>query len=125
MKIFLFLLFSNLCLPATAQADSTITKLPEVAAEFPGGNQALLRWIRENIHEIDQAPDIDFPGKVYIRFLVEADGKVSEALMVSASVHERPEQNILLYRFSSVPQWIPGRSGGKPVRSWVYIPINF
>ena len=88
-QVFVFLLALMMCGAAMAQADRTgkagspatdtneIFVVVEHDPEFPGGMDALYQWIGANYKWPASARDCDAFGNVYVTFIIEKDGSVS------------------------------------------------
>ncbi len=128
MKVFLFLLLSffglNLCV---AQSDvdtcfQEVVYFPDVDAKFPGGNKALVDYVRENIEYPSEYITTDFNGKIYLTFIVELDGTISD-VKVERGVDETLDR-MAVNLIRNMPNWIPAELEGKKVRCRMRYPIN-
>jgi TonB family protein len=101
--------------------DTTSTEnklfLAETQPEYPGGLEALGRFLKKNIHKGDNE------GKVKASFIVEKDGSLTD-IKVIQSVSEKADAEAIRL-LSIMPKWKPGMQGGKSVRVSYAIPINF
>ena len=71
------------------------------------------------------AIEMGLSGKCYLKFIVNTDGSVSNVSVVRG-VPDCPECDREAVRvIKSMPNWKPGKMNGKPVRTWLQIPINF
>ncbi|MCJ8291800.1 MAG: energy transducer TonB [Crocinitomicaceae bacterium] len=100
-----------------------IVELAEVEAIFPGGNEAMMKFISDNVKypEIDRG--LGNQGRVYVRFVVEKDGSLSNLKImrgVSETIDREAKRVIRL-----MPKWTPGEIRGKAVRSRSLLPIKF
>ena len=84
---------------------------------------ALLRFIRSNLRYPRIAQDNGIHGKVYVNFIVERDGSVSNARVINRI--DPSLDNEALRVINLLPKWKPGTQGGKPVRVSYSVPINF
>lgn len=91
--------------------------------EFSGGEMALRKWILANTKYPKNAADKGIQGKVYVNFVVEKDGSISNVRVVH-SVDPLLDKEALRV-INSLPRWNPGMQGGKPVRVSYTVPINF
>lgn len=91
--------------------------------EFPGGQIALVDYMRKNIsypiNEADQAK----MGTVYVKFVVDKDGKIDNAVIDRGIGLDYDEEALRVVR--SMPNWRPGLSKGEPVRVQLVLPIKF
>lgn len=90
---------------------------------FPGGDAALLKFISENTKYPSLAKENNVSGKVFVYFVVGADGKVCD-VSVAKSVNPDLDKEAIRV-VSMLPTWTPGRKGEKPVPVSFIIPINF
>ncbi len=103
--------------------DDRIYDVVEVNPEFPGGNTALLQWLNQNIRYPRAALDANLEGRVFVRFVVEKDGSISNT-EIARSVD--PVFNSEALRLvNSMPKWTPGKQNGQPVRCRFVLPITF
>ena len=105
--------------PAGKDMFVAIEELPE----FPGGKTAMDAWITANLKYPAEAVKAKISGKVYVTFIVSYSGKVKN-VAISKSVS--PLLNAEAIRvISSMPEWKPGRQGGKPVDVQMQVPVEF
>lgn len=97
----------------------TVEELPE----FPGGDKALLKFIVENTTYPDAAKQNNTQGRVLVKFCVSSKGKVNQ-LSILQGVSEDLD-NEAMRVVASLPQFKPGRQGGKAVAVWYMVPITF
>ena len=95
----------------------------EEMPEFPGGDKALLMYIAENVKYPEEAKNKDIEGTVYLRFVVNAEGKVQD-VNILRSVDPILDQEAVKV-VENLPEWTPGHQGGKPVNVSMQIPIMF
>lgn len=100
-----------------------VFKVVEVDPEFPGGEEALYKYLAENIKYPVMAKNNKVEGRVYITFVIEKDGTVSDA-KVLRSVNEELDAEALRV-INAMPKWKPGTQRGVPVRVQYNIPISF
>lgn len=90
---------------------------------FPGGEDALRKWIGENVKYPAPAAENGIHGKVYVQFVVEADGSVSRAKVVRGVDPSLDAEALRVVNAS--PKWKPGYQGGKAVPVSYTVPIYF
>ena len=110
---------------ATEQTKITeeIIEFPDVEASFPGGAAALKQYIRDNVVYPEMAMEMNEQGKVYLSFVVEKDGKITNIKIergVSSDLDKEAKRVV-----RSMPKWIPGETKGKSVRTKCSLPIVF
>ncbi len=100
---------------------------PVIAVEeppvFPGGKEALLKYIAENTKYPSEAADNNVQGRVIIKFAVSSDGSVKR-VEVMRTVHPLLDEEAVRV-VNSLPLWKPGKQNGKPVPVWYFVPVNF
>ncbi len=112
---------------ATVVEDDTIYETlvhpVEVDPEFPGGNEALYKYLAQNIKYPEKAKADKIEGRVVVGFVIEKDGSISNA-EVRRSVNVEMDAEALRV-INAMPKWQPGTMEGKPVRVHYNIPITF
>ena len=91
--------------------------------EFPGGEMALRRYINTAIKYPTIAQENGIQGKVFINFVVDRDGSISNAKIfrgVDPSIDKEALRVVM-----SLPKWKPGMQRGKTVRVSYTVPISF
>jgi len=106
-----------------AEVKDSIFQVVEEMPEFPGGQLSLLKWVANNIKYPEVAAQNGVEGRVFVQFVVDKDGGISNAL-VSRGVDSSID-NEALRVVNSLPKWKPGKQRGKPVRVAYTIPIKF
>jgi protein TonB len=134
LSFLLFFLFTSLLafsqVPATISTDTTnsqIFETVEVQAEFPGGIDAMRKFLVDNIimDSIVKFSDKEINNKVIVRFVVNKDGDVERAAIDRASTYCPPCNKEALRLVKSMPKWTPGKVGGEPVSMYFRLPIIF
>lgn len=95
----------------------------EEKPEFPGGNAALLAYLQKNTHYPQIAKENDIQGTVYVGFVIDKDGSVSDVKILRSVDPYLDEEALRVVR--SMPKWKPGKQRGKPVRVQYQVPIKF
>ena len=91
--------------------------------EFPGGNAAILEFIRSNVKYPPIAKKNEIEGRVIVQFIVERDGSLADVKVVKTL---QEALDIEAKRLVSImPDWKPGIKDGEPVRVRYSLPINF
>lgn len=91
--------------------------------EFPGGISSLLHFISRSIKYPEPARQNGIQGKIFVRFVVNTDGTISDASVVRPLDPSLDREAIRVVL--NMPQWKPGMQNGRPVRVNFTIPINF
>lgn len=87
------------------------------------GDKEFLRWIANNIIYPEEAVEKGIQGRVYLKFVVEKDGKLSHLEVVNKIDPILSKEAIRVLELS--PNWNPGKINGTPVRVWFTFPITF
>lgn len=125
-----FLIFTTICCSISlfAQSDTT-TEAPKVFTiveqmpEFPGGDEALFKFIQENVQYPTQERDNNIQGRVIVGFLVYEDGSIHDVI-VKRGVSEGLN-NEAVRVIKKLPNFKPGKQQGKPVRVSYVLPLVF
>ena len=91
--------------------------------EFPGGENALRKFITSSLKYPEIAVQNEIQGKVYVSFVVKKDGSVSNA-KIARGVDPSLDKEALRV-VNSLPRWKPGIQRGTPVNVSYTVPINF
>jgi TonB family protein len=95
----------------------------ESAPEFNGGQSALARFLGSNLRYPARARETKTQGKVYIGFIVEKNGTLTDFKVIKGIGNGCDEEAIRVLRSS--PPWKPGMAEGKPVRTSYIQPITY
>lgn len=102
----------------------TIHQVVEQQPEFPGGMQALMIYLRDNINYPCISRDNNSQGKSYISFVVNTDGSIQYVEVMKSSGDEHLD-NEAIRVVSTMPKWKPGKQSGKAVRVRFTLPVVF
>lgn len=95
----------------------------EEDAEFPGGFEALGKYLAENIKYPALAKENNITGRVFVSFVVEKDGRVGNIKILRDIGGGCGAEAVRVVK--NMPKWKPGKQRGKPVRSQFNLPVNF
>lgn len=107
----------------TIDNNETVFTAVEQMPQFPGGNVALMKFLRNNINYPRGAMENGIQGRVIVQFVVSQNGSVGKVKVIRSVDSELDKEAIRLCK--SLPNFIPGRMGGKPVNVWYTLPITF
>jgi protein TonB len=96
---------------------------PEKRPEFPGGDQALFKFLSSNLKYPSDAKKEDIQGRVICQFVVDKDGSVTD-IQVLRSVYPSLDREAVRV-ISIMPKWEPGEQRGKKVKCKFTMPIVF
>ncbi|MAO02185.1 MAG: energy transducer TonB [Flavobacteriales bacterium] len=103
--------------------DEEFFMVVENMPEFPGGDLGLMKYIQKNVRYPAIAKEYNITGKVYISFIVDKQGSVTNVKVVRGVDKNLDEEAVRVVK--SLPKYKPGKQRGKPVRVMFTIPINF
>ncbi len=95
----------------------------ESPPSFPGGEAARKRFLGENLKYPQMAKESGIQGKVYVTFVVEPNGSVTNIKVLRGIGGGCDEEAVRVTKL--MPKWIAGKQRGKPVRVQFNMPIKF
>lgn len=95
----------------------------EEQPEFQGGIEKFYKFLSKNIEYPKQARRLGIEGKVYMSFVVDKDGSLSEVKVTKGIGYGCDEEAVRVIKAS--PKWKPGKQRFKPVRVRMSLPIYF
>ena len=102
-----------------------IYDIVDETADYPGGMEALRKYLSDNIVYPDRAVKNKIQGKCYIQFIVTDSGKI-ENIVVKKGVTDCPECDAESVKaIAKMPLWIPGKINGQNVNSRFSLPVSF
>lgn len=112
-----------------------------IPAEFPGGSEALLEYIHNNMIYPEDALKDSVQGRVIVQFIVEKNGSISNPKIVNRvtfmmdpaefmmdpadSIKSSPFDAEAIRLISTMPRWTPGKNKGKRCRMLYSVPVSF
>jgi len=103
--------------------ESAVFTIVEQLPEFPGGADKLNRYLTENLHYPAQAKESSISGTVYVQFVVNKKGQISEAKVLRGIGSGCDEEALRVIK--AMPRWKPGMQRGKPVKVVFNMPVKF
>ncbi|MDO7850675.1 energy transducer TonB [Hymenobacter convexus] len=122
-------LASQAAVPAATAAAEAAPAAPEVLTyadempAFPGGDGAMHQYLAKKIVYPTAANQQNLSGTVYVRFVVDEQGRVRDVEVAKGCGHGFDEEALRVVRL--MPWWTPGRVAGRPVRVQRTLPIVF
>lgn len=101
----------------------TIFQIVEEMPRFPGGEPELMKYINENIQYPQEAREMGIQGRVFVGFVVEYDGSISNVKILRGIGSGCDEEAVRV--IESLPKWEPGKQRGRAVRVSYQIPVYF
>jgi TonB family protein len=102
---------------------STVYTFVEKIPEFPGGIDALMNYLSKNIKYPKVARKNNIQGKVYIKFIVSADGSINDVTIIRGIGGGCEEEAVRVVE--NMPRWSPGYANGEAVDVYYSLPIIF
>jgi protein TonB len=108
-------------------AEGTNTDKPFIVAEnnpeYPGGEAAFAKFLQNHIRYPNLAKENGVQGRVFVQFVVERDGSLTDLQIVRNPGSGLGEEAVRVLKIS--PHWKPGSQNGKLVRVQYTVPVNF
>ena len=103
--------------------DEDLMGMVERRPEFPGGQKALMEYLKTNLVYPKTAQDSSIQGRVLVNFFVEKDGSITN-VEVARSIHPALDEEAVRV-VSMMPKWKPGTLMGDTVRTKYILPVFF
>jgi TonB family protein len=101
------------------QVYNAVEKMPT----FPGGDEARIDFMMKNLKYPEQAKKNGVQGKVFVTFIVETDGSLTNVKVMRGIGAGCDEEAVRVIKL--MPKWTPGIEKGKPVKVQFVLPIKF
>ena len=103
--------------------EQEIFQIVEEMPAFPGGEAKLMEYVLKNVKYPQIARESGIKGRVFVSFVVEPDGSVSNVKVLRGIGGGCDEEAMRVVK--AMPKWKPGKQRGKAVRVSYMLPINF
>jgi len=131
MKKILFVMLIALFSVATVNAQTkakthTRGKVYEVVEQmpvFPGGIQALMTYLKDNVKYPQEMAEKKIQGRVVVSFIIDKEGNVTDVKVAYSVSKQFDEEAMRVIR--AMPKWVPGKQNGKNVNVRYNIPVSF
>ena len=110
--------------PQEEEEEEVVFVVVESMPEFPGGQQALFKYLSENVKYPVIAQENGIQGRVICQFVVNKDGSIVDVEVVRSGGDPSLDKEAVRV-IKSMPKWKPGKQRGKPVRVKYTVPVNF
>ena len=109
--------------PKHVVEETKIFTVVEQMPMFPGGDAALMGYLRDNIHYPTVAAENGVQGRVVVGFVVERDGSITDVNILRGvdPLLDREAMRVV----KSMPKWTPGKQNGSAVRVKYQVPVSF
>lgn len=103
--------------------EKQIFTIVEQQPEYPGGERERIRYFNENLKYPPTARELGIMGTVYISFVIEPDGSISNVKLLRGIGSGCDEEAMRVV--SGMPNWIPGKQRNRAVRVQFTLPVRF
>lgn len=103
-------------------SDDKVYNVVEQMPSFPGGDGAMMSWIKSHVQYPPEAREKGLQGRVLVKFVVEKDGSLSN-IEVAKSVDPILDKEAVRV-VKSMPKWHPGKNQGVALRVKGLVPVN-
>lgn len=113
--------------PATITGNGTGTGIipdyVEQMPQYPGGNQELARYLKDNMKYPVPAIEAGIEGRVFLKFVVGKDGGISNVQVLKGIDPSCDKEAVRV--IENMPRWIAGMQNGNPVAVYFTLPVLF
>lgn len=95
----------------------------EQMPEYPGGNEAMMAFLRKNLRYPETAKETGVEGRVIVRFVVNEDGTISDITILRDIGAGCGAEAVHVVKM--MPKWKPGKQNGKAVKTYFNLPVMF
>ena len=123
LTLLTLLFIASACGNYKVSESDAIIDFPDEESQYPGGVEQMKKYLAENIKYPEVAMVNGDQGKVFVEFIVEKDGAISNVTIlrgVSREIDAEAKRVV-----EEMPKWTPAAHKKKYVRSRARIPINF
>lgn len=109
---------------AAAPAENKVFTFVEQMPSFPGGEDALMKYLHDHIHYPPVARENGIQGTVVVQFIVGPDGTIRDVTTVGKTLGGGLEQEAM-HVVKGMPRWLPGKQNGRAVNVQYSLPVRF
>ncbi|TAE09866.1 MAG: energy transducer TonB [Bacteroidetes bacterium] len=107
------------------EAPNQIYTVVQEPPSFPGGQEAMAKFLRQNFQYPKKAKKLGITGKVYVRFVVNKTGEITDVTTLKG-IENCPECNEEAIRLvKMMPKWEPAKQNGNVVSTYYNLPFTF
>lgn len=103
--------------------EDVVFMVVEQPAEFPGGMEAMMKFLQKNMKYPAVARRMGIEGSVFVSFVVDREGKISDLQVIKGISAECDQEAVRVIKL--MPSWKPGKQNGRAVKSRFVLPIKF
>lgn len=128
MKQFPFLIlfvafFLSSCGSIKMSKSDEIVDFPDIEAEYPGGSDEMVKYLANNIRYPEIAMELGDQGRVFVEFIIEKDGSISNVTILRGVSREIDAESVRVV--ANMKSWTPAIYKRKYVRARARMPINY
>lgn len=109
--------------PKHVVEETKIFTVVEQMPMYPGGDAALMSYLRDNIKYPTVAAENGVQGRVVVGFVVERDGSITDVNILRGVDPSLDREAMRVVK--SMPRWNPGKQNGSAVRVKYQVPVSF
>jgi periplasmic protein TonB len=113
----------KIIISSESKDDGNAYSVVEDMPEFPGGEEARIKFLSKNLKYPEKAREKSIEGTVYVQFVVEKDGSLTNIKVKRGIGGGCDEECLRVVKL--MPKWKPGKQNGKEVRVQYMLPIKF
>ncbi|MDP4207778.1 MAG: TonB family protein [Bacteroidota bacterium] len=114
---------ADLKVKEVVQEKEEIFQQVEQMPDFPGGTEALSKFLSDNLKYPPTASEMGIQGRVYVKFVVNKRGEISNVTVLRGIGGGCDEEAIRVVK--KMPAWKPGKQNGQPVMVYFTLPVLF
>lgn len=114
----------NIPFISRASSSAKIDSFAAVMPQYPGGHEALSKFIQDRFNFTDRMYDYGGSVRVIVQFVVRKDGEVTDIEVLNCSVPHLGIQQEAVILCNKMPKWIPGNDGNQPVNVRMILPLT-
>lgn len=107
-----------------SKSETPVFFIVEEMPEFPGGDEKLKTFLKNNTHYPPVAKEKQLEGIVYVKFIIDKTGKITDIELTKSSGHTILDEEAIRV-VKSLPNWEPGKQRGQKVNVNYVLPISF
>ncbi len=108
---------------STSNKEDSVFIIVDIVPEPVGGMTAFYEFIGSNLKYPEEAKKVGIEGKVFIEFVTDEDGKITNVVCVRGIGHGCDEEAVRVIKIA--PAWKPGEKDGKKVKVRIILPITY
>ncbi|MEY4937147.1 MAG: hypothetical protein RIS64_3506 [Bacteroidota bacterium] len=110
-------------IPTSNTASPPIYDIVDQKPEFETGEAEMFKYLRQNIHYPAAAREHGIEGKVFVNFVINTDGSISDVNVLKGIGGGCDEETIRVVQ--NMPKWKPGQHQGNTVKTRFTVPVSF